>query len=343
LALQGLEQAAVPINLLPPKESGLLGKLPNVFRKAPQSAWGLDLGTTSLKAVRLSYNRQQSAVTLEAIERVDYLQNPAEITDDFERRRLEKEAIRQFLERRKLDADRVCAGISGSYTLGRFLEVPSTDPKKLDDVIRREADFQFPMHLDELSWGHYVFPRAADSESQSLPYKVLMQAVKRYYVNQLLSVYRDAGLSLDVVQSDCVALHNLAEYELLSDADPEDTRPAVAMLEVGARSTNLVISSPRCVWFRTIGVAGEVFTNALLRPLKLTREQAEELKRSPARARRVYQVYDLLEPDAAHLVEEVERSLRTFRRQFRDVRVQQMYGIGGGFQLHGLLRRLCQL
>jgi Tfp pilus assembly PilM family ATPase len=138
-------------------------------------------------------------------------------------------------------------------------------------------------------------------------------------------------------------LHNLAVYEFFGDdqaAAPQSQ--AVAMLDVGADITNLVISSPSRAWFRSIGAGGETFTNVLVRPFKLTREQAELLKREPARARRVYQMYDLLEPDLTHLAEEVERSLAAFRRQVPGHAVRRMYGVGGGFQFHGLLRHLCR-
>jgi Tfp pilus assembly PilM family ATPase len=87
-------------------------------------------------------------------------------------------------------------------------------------------------------------------------------------------------------------------------------------------------------------VSGESFTNTLLRPLKLTREQAEQLKREPARARRVYSLYQLWDPMLTYLADEVERSLDTCKRQFPELEVQQMFGLGGGFQLHGVLRRL---
>jgi Tfp pilus assembly PilM family ATPase len=113
-------------------------------------------------------------------------------------------------------------------------------------------------------------------------------------------------------------------------------------LDIGARATNLVISSPESTWFRSIGVSGENFTNALIRPLKLTHEQAEQLKRTPTRARRVYQIYQWLEPDFVHLVDEVERSLQAYQRQHPETPVAQLLGLGGGFRLHGLLRRLCR-
>ena len=53
LALQGLDQAAISINLRPSPKTSLLRKLTLLKRKSPTAAWGLDLGTTGLRAAHL--------------------------------------------------------------------------------------------------------------------------------------------------------------------------------------------------------------------------------------------------------------------------------------------------
>ncbi len=341
LALQGLDQAAVAINLLPQRETGLLGRLPR-FKSKPVAAWGLELGVTSLKAARLTCDRQRAVVTLDAVETIEYRRSLTTAADEGERRQMQKEALLQFAAKNKVEGERICLSVAGLLTLGRFLEIPPVEPKKLEDTIRREADYQFPMNLNDLAWGYHLFPRP-DGASPTTTQRLAMQAVKQFQVSNLIQLGEETGLRVDVIQSECLALHNLAVYEFFGgEQEAAASSQAVALLDVGAEMTNLIISSPTCVWFRSIGVGGETFTAQLVRPFKLTREQAELLKRQPARARRVYQMYDVLEPDLDNLVEEVERSLSNFRRQIPGVTVRRMYGVGGGFHLHGLLRRLCR-
>jgi type IV pilus assembly protein PilM len=344
LALQGLGLAAVDINLLPPPASGLLNKLPGLRRQAPpNSAWGLDMGSAGLKAVRLVADPQQM-VTLEAVESIPYPSALTSLTDEVERQALEREVIRQFVERRRPEADRVCLAVPGLNTLGRFLELPPVDPKKLSVAANTEAAFQFPADLTELAWGYHVFPGAGTVSADRTPRRTVMQAVKKQMVDRLIIVCQDLKLRLDVVQSECLALHNLAAYEYFSAAPgPAGDPSSVALLDVGARATNLVISSSAGTWFRSIGIAGESFTNALVRPLKMTREQAEHLKRNPARAHRMHRIYELLEAQFARLVDEVERSLQAYQRQYPGTPVRQMLGFGGGFRMHGLLRHLCRI
>jgi Tfp pilus assembly PilM family ATPase len=56
----------------------------------------------------------------------------------------------------------------------------------------------------------------------------------------------------------------------------------------------------------------------------------------------VHSIYAPLEPEFAHLVDEVERSLQNYRRQYPQFPVTQMLAFGGGIRMHGLLRRLCR-
>jgi type IV pilus assembly protein PilM len=342
LALQGLDRAAISINLRPSPKTSLLRKLTLLKRTSPTAAWGLDLGTTGLRAAHLTYDRQRSAVILDAVQTIEYRRSLTTVPDEAEQRQLKKEALVQFAARNQLEGERICLSVSGIQTLGRFVDLPPVEPKKLEETIRREAGFQFPLALEELAWGYQLLPRPADAASETTPYPVVLQAVKQYVVDNLVHLGEEAGLRVDVVQSECLALHNLAVYEFFGDDQAAATQSPVAVLDVGADITNLVISSPSRAWFRSITAGGVTFTNVLVRPFKLTREQAELLKREPHRARRVYQMYDLLEPDLTHLAEEVERSLAAFRRQVPGHAVQRMVGVGGGFQLHGLLRHLCR-
>lgn len=344
LALQGLGLAAIDINLLPRAESGLLSKLSGLRRKgAAAAAWGLDLGVAGLRAARLVANGAQQLPTLDATVTVPYPSALTPLTDEAERQRWQCEALRQFGERHRLDTDRICLAVPGLSTLGCFLELPPVDLKKLDETVQAEVGFRFPREISELAWGYYAFPRAAGDGGQRAPHRVLIQAVKKHLVDLLLLLSQDAQLRLDVVQSECLALHNLAMHEFFGGGAPAGAKPAsVAILDVGARAAKLVISSPQAAWFRSLGGAGENFTNALVRSFKLTRHQAEQLKRMPTRARRVSQVDQCLEADLNYLVDEVERSVRAYQRQYPGLPVGQLLGLGGGFRLHGLLRRLCR-
>jgi len=51
----------------------------------------------------------------------------------------------------------------------------------------------------------------------------------------------------------------------------------------------------------------------------------------------LYEQWDSILRD---LADEIERSLASAKRQFPEFKVRQLWGLGGGFRLHGVLRSL---
>jgi Tfp pilus assembly PilM family ATPase len=104
----------------------------------------------------------------------------------------------------------------------------------------------------------------------------------------------------------------------------------------------MIIASPSVHWFRSLTIGGDQITAALVKQFKLTHAQAELLKREPHRARRMSQLYAVIDPLLESLVSEINRSLDTFQQLYPDQTISRVYGSGAGFPLHGLWRTLRQ-
>ncbi len=347
LALQGVGRATLDINLVPLEKNRMLDRFSLRRKKTATGAWGLDAGTTSLKAVRLRCDKQQQ-VTVDAVDLIEHKKNLLHACDETEKRAILHETFEQFLERNEIRGERVCLSVSGQLVLGRVFDLPVVDDKRIDQLVRLEAPHRLPVPLGELAQGYQVLDTYDDERCGHPKMRVTLQAVRRFHAEQLLATACEAGLNVDVLQSDCTALHNFATYEFFEKVDEskdeediaESSQQAIAMLDVGAHASNLVISSPTLVWFRSIGIGGDAFTSELLKPFRLTRDQAETLKRNPTMARRISRIYEVIEPTLSCLSEEVQRSLQSFSKLFPEVAIQRMFGVGGGFALHGLMRRL---
>lgn len=345
LALQGIGRTSAEINLAPLQKGGVLHGFSLRRKKTASVAWGLDAGASSLKAVRLRYDEAQQQAVIDAVDLIDHRESLLRVSDDIEKRTHLKETFERFLDRNEMHGERVCLSISSQLVLGRIFDLPQVDSKRVDRLVRIEASHRLPVPLTELALGYQVLDTYEDEERGHPQMRVALQAVKSFHAEQLLATAREAGLSIDVLQSDCTALHNFAAYEFFGrtdDTQKEDERSteAIAMLDVGAHGSSLVISSPTLLWFRSIGIGGDAFTSDLLKPFRLTRDQAEALKREPTRARCISRVYNAMEPTLSYLVEDVQRSIQSYTKLFPKVVIQRMFGVGGGFALHGLMRRL---
>lgn len=341
LALQGLDLAACDMDLLPRSGGGLLSKLPSLSlgRRPPAAAWGLDVSDTALKAVKLVREGKEQTLKIEAAEFILHqrpLHHPAA---ESSRGVIVAETLAAFLSRAgELKNVKVFTSVAGCRVLGRFCELPPMAAKKVADSAQYEAKHQLPIALDDLCWGYALQDEVAGKAADEQPRRVVIQAIRESYVRERLVSFKTAGIAVDSVQSECLSLHNvlLHEFEMTGQENDE----AVAAVDIGVDSTNIVVSSPRCVWFRTFGHGGDHYTRELTKALQITAEQAEAIKRDPARAAKFSLLCQAWQPLFVQLASEIERSLATYRKLFPDRPIRHLYGLGGSFPNQGLLRYL---
>jgi type IV pilus assembly protein PilM len=338
LALQGIDEADTAVNLMPVEKAGLLSKLPFSFgKKLPTAAWGLDLGESGLRAIKLSKDAKSGVLKLEACEHISHSQPLVQIEKSLEREEVAAVTLKEFLGRAQTEGSRLIASVSGQRVLGRFFDLPPMAGKKVAEAVQFEAKHQIPVPLEDLSWAYDIQGVAGGDggkEQDERPRKILLVASRLVHVQAQAALFKAAGITIDELTPDCLALHNAFQFEFHSE-----NAKAAAVVDVGLDSTNFLVSAPRAAWFRSFGLGGENFTQALARHFQLTREQAEELKRKPAKARRYSLYCATQEPLFVQLVSELERSLSSYSR-FSAEPAEKLYGVGGAFQTHGLLRYL---
>jgi type IV pilus assembly protein PilM len=338
LALQGIDAADTAMNLLPAEKTGLLGKIPFSFgKKPPAASWGLDLGESGLRAIKLSKDAKSGVIKLEACEQVSHSQPLVQLEKSLSREEVAAVTLKEFLGRAQTEGCRLVASLSSQRVLGRFFDLPPMAGKKVAEAVQFEAKHQIPVPLEDLSWAFDIqglTPAAGGKEQDERPRKILLVAARLTHVRAQAALFKAAGITIDELTPDCLALHNAYQFEFHAD----NARPT-AVVDVGLDCTNFLVSAPRVAWFRSFGLGGENFTQALARHFQLTREQAEDLKQKPAKARRYSLYCATQEPLFVQLVSEIERSLASYSR-FSAEPAEKLYGVGGGFQTHGLLRYL---
>lgn len=335
LALQGIGQAAVRTNLAPrekPKRLTLFSRAGP--RETAESAWGIDLGNTALKAVRLTYDEANERALVDACHCLEYPRLLA--ADDPDRERVMSEAVASLVESAGIDVRQefFCANLASPETLLRSVRLPPVSPGKVAELLQFEAAQQIPFPLDHVLWDYHVTAGREQEDGQISEHEATIFAAKTALITRQCAPFAAAGVPVHILQSNSVALHNLFDYERAP------SRVAVVVLEVGAESTDLVVSHSGGLWPRSIPTGGNHFTRALVRSLKLSQEQAERVKRQPHRAERFAAVATAWQPVYESLLSEVQRSLSYFATQVRGVQPTQMVCCGGGLQTLGLLEAL---
>jgi hypothetical protein len=110
LALQGLGQTAIRTNLLPPETRRFFDFVRRPIRLGTaRTAWGIDIGSSSLKAARLSWDSRHCVARLEAVEHLPHRQLPGQAANSIEEEAIVGETFRAFLARHQLKG--ACVGL----------------------------------------------------------------------------------------------------------------------------------------------------------------------------------------------------------------------------------------
>jgi type IV pilus assembly protein PilM len=334
----------VETNLAPQAKKSLIkqfSQFSSLLRKKSQRpAWGIDLNAWGLRAVKLGCDDQDGApVVLEvaAIKHRKLLSHP-DAQD--ERGVIAAETLRAFVEQHPTGDAKNIANMPSQKLLGRFFDLPPLEPKKVPEAVIFEARHQIPFTLESLAWDYDLIEAGGKPIDTLAPRRVVLVAGRDFHIQERLAIFNEASVAIDALVSDCLALHNFLAAEFFSGARDDAPPGVVVAVDVGAECTNLVMTSPSVQWFRTLNLAGHSFTEPLVRQFKLTYTQAELLKREPFRARRLSQLYATFDPLLAELATEIARSLDSFQKLYPSEPLAHLYGLGGGFVMHGLLRRL---
>ncbi len=357
LALQGLGQAPISINLMPSDRRGWrehVGRLMRVrLDRSTPPAWGVDVGSSALKAVKLQPDAHQGRALVTAVKLLEYRKPLSQALNEEEKDFIIAETLKEFATHVNLKTDRICVGIPSSWAVIRQWTAPASSDAKLDALVRHEAKHMLPLALDQLVWDYQKFgastPPAATSNGSknavAASSDILLVAVKKALATQFVERLQQAGLRADMIQTDGLALYNFLAFESFvndqsATTDPDEPQKAIAILDVGDDSSYVLVASSRCLWIRSSGLGGRAMNTALVRDFQLTFAASEQWKREPTAAVSLHHFHKSIEPIFADLAKQLGQSLALFGKSRPQVLIERVWLVGGGACVHGLLGHL---
>jgi type IV pilus assembly protein PilM len=292
-----------------------------------QSAWGIDVGVSALKAIKL--RKDGGRVTVEAF---DVIEHDKFLTEaDADRDALIRGSLQRFMAKYGVRRETVFIGVPGSMTFARFVKLPPVETKKIPEIVRFEAIQQIPFPLDQVNWDYHTFqhPDSPDVE-------VGIFAMKKELVAQVMSNFAAVEMPVSGVQMSPLAVYNAAAYDGMTHDK------GTILIDMGAEHTDLVIMDQGRLWLRTINIGGNHFTDALAKSFKQSFTKAESLKKTAATSKYQKQIYQSMRPIFADLVAEIQRSIGHYSSTHRDSRLDRVVGMGNPFKLPNLQKYLQQ-
>jgi type IV pilus assembly protein PilM len=226
----------------------------------------LDIGASSIKLAEFTATRAGSVELLNF--GVSAL--GSDVTHEGERAALVIATIKELLQDCQIKPGPVLLSVSGQSVFSRFVKLPPVDKEKVYQIILYEAQQNVPFPIDEVVWDYQLIGRGEGELD------VMLAAIKADIIVNLTDAVEQAGLQTDLVDVAPMALYNAVRFNY------SDHAGCTLVVDIGARSTDLIFLEQGRVFIRSVPVAGNAITQQIMREFELSYEDAEEMKKAHA-------------------------------------------------------------
>ncbi len=294
---------------------------------------GLDIGSSSIKAVELKRARGEVSAAHVGIEPL-----PADVVVDsmIVDSGSVSAAISKLFTEQQIKAKMVATSVSGHSVIVKRIAVPAMSDAELSESIQSEASQHIPFDINDV---HVDYQILSEEGSGGATMDVLLVAVKKDKVLNYTNVLSLAGKQPALVDIDAFALQNCYQYNY--DPAPGST---VALLNLGASVMNInIVKGTKPLFPRDVSVGGNQYTDALQKELDLNFDDAEGLKLG----RKVGTVSEdaklpVLQQVTEVIVLEIQKTFDFFRATAAGEHIERIYLAGGSSKVPGLLEALRQ-
>ncbi|HXN23515.1 MAG TPA: type IV pilus assembly protein PilM [Candidatus Dormibacteraeota bacterium] len=287
---------------------------------------GLDIGSSSIKAVELKLNRGGMH------ELVSYGLEPLAQDTVVDGAIMDAPqvaaAISKVFDAQKIRTKNVATAVSGHSVIVKRVTLPLMTEDELFDRIPSEASQHIPFDIADVNLSYQLL------ESMDSQMDVLLVAVKKDKILNHTNVLAQAGKTPVVVDIDAFALQNCFEMNYEPDAGQ-----TVALLNVGASVMNInIVRGGVPLFTRDVSVGGNQYTDALQKELDLNFDDAERLKKGE----NIASVTDeqrgqILRSVSDILTLEIQKTFDFFRATASGENIQRICVAGGTARVPGLL------
>ncbi len=176
-------------------------------------------------------------------------------------------AIRDIMREQGIRPAPMLMTVSGQAVFPRFVKLPPVGRDKLKQIVQYEAEQNVPFPIDEVVWDYQLI---GGDEGEL---NVMLVAVKIENIKRLTDAVQAAELEPEIVDVAPMALYNAVRFNY-----PE-LDVCSMVLDMGARSSNLVFIEENRIFSRSIPVAGNTITQELMKEFDVDFDAAEAIKR----------------------------------------------------------------
>ncbi len=290
--------------------------------------FGLDIGTTAVRLVQLHGSGNPKSLIKYA-----YVPLDGNIALSDSKADMQKlgHAVAQLVAQARLTTKNVAVGIPSSRVFTTVADIDRLSPGEMAKAIQFQADGLIPTPLAEskIDWA-----LLGDSPADKTKQEILLSSVPNKFVEGRLDMLEAIGLNVIAFEPD-----NLALARALV---PEDSVVAQLVLDVGRKSTDLVVDLngvPHLT--RNIPTGSEAIIRAASQNLNIDATQAEQFvfKFGLSKEKLEGQVMQAISGTVDMLTTEVDKSIKFFQTRYVGTKIERIVVTGGAsvipeFPLH---------
>ncbi len=284
--------------------------------------FGLDIGTTGLRAVQVANNPKNKQLLKYATAAVDSKISQSDSKADQQKL---AEKIREMVATAGITTKNVAVNLPSQRVFTTVVDIERLEPSEMAKTIHYQADSLIPTAAAESKIDWSII---GDSPAAANKVEVLLTSVTNEYVESRLDLIESIGLNVIAFEPDNLAL-------VRSMVAPGSTEPQM-VLDIGSKSTDLVITmngAPRLT--RSIPTGSEAIIRSAVQNLNIDEKQANEFvsKFGLSANKLEGQVYHAIIGTVELLMTDIDKSIKFFETRYRNTRINRVIMTGGASSL----------
>ncbi|MEO0017569.1 MAG: type pilus assembly protein PilM [Verrucomicrobiota bacterium] len=174
-------------------------------------------------------------------------------------------AVADLAQRLKVSKSKVRYAIAGQAVFTRFVKLPPLQEDNIEQLVTFEAQQHVPFPIDEVIWDYEMIEGAEDKE-------VVIVAIKGESLDEINAAVNDCGMATAEVDVAPMALYNAFCASYGAPQEP------VLVIDIGAKTSNLLYLEGKRFFTRCIPVGGAAVTAAIAKEYSVSFLEAEHQK-----------------------------------------------------------------
>lgn len=284
--------------------------------------FGLDIGTTAIRAVELRGSGPNKALVKYGFVPVD----PKLTASDAKADQVKlAQIVRDLLVQSQITSKNVAVGLPSNVVFTTVVDMERLSADELGKSIMYQADSLIPTPVSQskLDWA-----LIGDSPKDQNMIEVLLSSVSNDYVESRLETLESIGLNVIAFEPDSLALARAM-------IAPETVMPTM-VLDIGNRTTDIIISMngmPKLA--RSIPTGTDAIIKSAMQNLNIDEKQAQQFvfKFGLGKDKLEGQIYNAIISTVELLVSDIDKSIKFFMARYANARIDRIIVTGGASTL----------